>query len=81
MLAARGLVFQRLTDPSLGVTGPVGILRFPQPDVTSSPPHPQSASPIWRPDAERGPHEAGGGRGMRVTTRLGREGPRAPGTA
>lgn len=29
--------FQRLTDPSPGawVTGPLGILRFPQPDVTS----------------------------------------------
>lgn len=33
--AARGMVYQRLTDPSLGVTGPLGILRFPQPDVTS----------------------------------------------
>lgn len=29
------MVFQRLSDPSPGVTGPLGILRFPQPDVTS----------------------------------------------
>lgn len=27
--AVRGVVLQRLTDPSLGVTGPLGILRFP----------------------------------------------------
>lgn len=27
--AAHGGLLQRLTDPSLGVTGPLGILRFP----------------------------------------------------
>lgn len=27
--AVHGMVLQRLTDPSLGVTGPLGILQFP----------------------------------------------------
>lgn len=67
-----------LTLPWGGVTAPLGNLRFPQPDVTFLPPHPQRASSIWRPDVGLGPCESGWGRGMRVTTRLDREGPRPP---